>query len=164
MEPYTFDQLVNAFWKKVKIIPNSCWNWDGSMYIDGYGKFYIKRKGVKAHRFCFEIWNNIKVPIQLCVCHKCDNRKCCNPDHLFLGTDKDNSDDKIKKGRLINSYYLGKQQIEEIKKVYKVGINTQADVAKQFGISRSYVSQIITGTRTGSALAEIGENFIKLNR
>lgn len=75
-----------------------CWNWVGSKTIEGYGNFSTRRKQYKAHRFSWEIKFG-KIPIGKLVCHSCDNPSCVNPEHLWLGTDKDNALDKVKKNR-----------------------------------------------------------------
>src|SRR6266850_5925539 len=92
------------FWPKVKKT-NSCWNWIANLYRDGYGQFNIpikgiakRRKIIRAHRFSWELHFG-KIPKGMLICHHCDNRKCINPEHLFLGTIKDNARDCTLKGR-----------------------------------------------------------------
>jgi hypothetical protein len=88
------------FWRYVDKThgEKSCWNWKGSTAV-GYGQFWDGNKLVRSHRFAWEQTNG-EIPIGFVVCHSCDNRKCCNPDHLFIGTQKDNIQDAIKKGRI----------------------------------------------------------------
>lgn len=82
---------------------NGCWEWTLSR-AQGYGKFMNKqRKRVMAHRESYKAFIG-EIPKGLLVCHSCDNRLCINPDHLFLGTYKDNMDDMVKKGR--NNYVV----------------------------------------------------------
>jgi len=78
---------------------NDCWNFKGALR-NGYGAIKYKGKICGTHRVSFEIANG-KIPDGLLVCHKCDNKKCVNPNHLFLGTYKDNTQDCLKKGRMV---------------------------------------------------------------
>ncbi len=96
------------FWPKVNKNGNiprhlpelgECWEWTGYITKKGYGLFR-NIKHIHAHRFSYEIHNNCKLndPLIL-VCHRCDNRKCVRPDHLFLGTSNDNIQDMVNKKR-----------------------------------------------------------------
>ena len=78
---------------------NGCWEYQGGKNNLGYGLIRDGNKMRSAHRVSYEEHNNQKIPKYLCVCHTCDNPKCVNPDHLWLGTRQDNTDDMIKKGR-----------------------------------------------------------------
>jgi hypothetical protein len=89
------------FWKHFQSDANGCWEWQGALSAAGYGR--IVRPGsaatsAPAHRVSWELHNG-PIPDGLCVCHKCDNRKCVRPDHLFLGTQGDNNRDRDAKGR-----------------------------------------------------------------
>lgn len=92
----TLFKLKNSY----KTIANGCWEWIGSCSHNGYGRMYLPetKKVEQAHRVSWKIFKGA-IPNGLLVLHKCDNPPCINPEHLFLGTYKDNSDDKIKKGR-----------------------------------------------------------------
>ncbi len=78
----------------------SCWEWVGYKTPDqGYGQIAVNgKRRRRVHRVAYEL-NYGPVPPGLCVLHRCDNRTCVRPDHLFLGTNQDNSDDMIAKGR-----------------------------------------------------------------
>lgn len=101
---------VQRFMDKVEMIPfHECWEWMGGK-TRGYGRIAVGLKTMTTHRFSY-ITHNGDVPKGLHVLHSCDNPGCVNPKHLFLGTQKDNMDDMIKKGR--GRY--GKQQKYNIK-------------------------------------------------
>ncbi len=85
------------FWPKV-IKTNGCWEWIGARCLTGHGKFWYNKRLGEAHRFSYEIHVG-SIPKGMVICHKCDNPPCVNPEHLFLGTMKDNSQDMMAKGR-----------------------------------------------------------------
>lgn len=77
---------------------DSCWEWQGHMYRCGYGQIKVKRKSWAAHRLSYSHFVG-PIPEGLYVCHRCDNKKCVRPDHLFIGTHQDNMDDMKSKSR-----------------------------------------------------------------
>ena len=89
------------FWNSVNKT-NSCWLWTGPISTNGYGLFCFNSKITRAHRFSFTISKG-EIPKDKIICHKCDIPLCVNPDHLWLGTHADNTADKMKKGRFVNS-------------------------------------------------------------
>jgi hypothetical protein len=77
---------------------NGCWIWNGGKTDRKYGITTINKERIRVHRLMWSVING-KIPIGMCICHKCDNPSCINPDHLFLGTNQDNVNDREKKGR-----------------------------------------------------------------
>lgn len=96
---------IERFWSKVDVCGSqSCWAWIAAQTQSGYGVFTVSSGGpfrsvqVMAHRVAYLIGIGSD-PMGMLVCHRCDNPPCCNPSHLFLGTDKDNAEDRERKGR-----------------------------------------------------------------
>src|SRR5690349_6165276 len=94
---------IERFWSRVDKLsdPNGCWVWIGYRHNGTHGRrgiISIKGKDIYVHRFSWEIHNG-EIPKDMCVCHRCDNPICVNPDHLFLGTHQDNVRDMVQKGR-----------------------------------------------------------------
>lgn len=148
--------VSERFWSKVDRSggDNACWNWMAGLKKDGYGQFHInghKSKNLGAHRFAYELSNGVP-PGNLLVCHSCDNPKCCNPAHLFLGTTLDNVRDKIKKGRGKPGGVIGEQsphhklnieQVRYIRNRFAVGDITKAELSRQMGVGATTISDII---------------------
>ncbi len=95
---------ISEFWTWVGIgDPDECWEWT-RMRRQGthpYGLLYVNNRQRRAHRIAWELANG-PIPDGIEVCHRCDNPPCCNPAHLFLGTQRDNMDDCVAKGRHIS--------------------------------------------------------------
>lgn len=93
------DVLRNRFWLKINKGPkDTCWESKFSKRCGGYGRFWAFGRDIPTHRVAWVLTNG-EIGDELIVCHKCDNPPCCNPEHLFLGTHKDNAMDKSMKGR-----------------------------------------------------------------
>ena len=141
----------DRFWQKVDIKDgDECWEWLGSVHHQwGYGGFNINGKCTASHRFSWE-WHYGKVPIEMCVCHHCDNPKCVRPDHLFLGTNQDNTNDMVNKGRSANSVgennsnsKLTEIQVIEIRKLYDLKKRNGGKIARKYGIVKETVYDIV---------------------
>lgn len=144
---------AEIFWSKVNIAAaTECWLWGGSMKSNGYGRIKIHYRETLAHRLAYELAHG-DCPPNFCVCHSCDNPRCCNPSHLFLGTQADNMADMIAKGRSRtpvgtadtkggkNGFAkLTLAQVIEIRSFQ--GKISHSDLAKKFGVGRSTVGAI----------------------
>ena len=138
---------MKRFWDKVNVKgDNDCWEWKVSLFKDGYGQFWYKKKQIKFHRFAYAYYYDIEVfdiPSNKVIMHICDNRKCCNPNHLRIGTNQDNMDDMNNKNRnfefkgennpknkltekdvLIIRNSKGKLKLKELSKIYNVHYDT----------------------------------------
>ncbi len=133
------------FWGMMTKTEN-CWVWNGRKNPAGYGTLEFNKKTMLAHRLAWKLTNG-EIPTKMQVCHHCDNPPCCNPKHLFLGTDQDNRTDMVNKGR---SLYGARQPISkltddqtlEIRRLYRETDLLYKDIAKMFGISKSHVGHI----------------------
>jgi hypothetical protein len=137
------------FWCKVVHTDNGCWEWTGSITPKGYGMFRYNGKTQTAHRVSWQI-NRGEIPYGADVLHICDNRKCINPDHLWLGTDQDNMDDMYNKGR---DWHLSREkhpmakltveEVDAIRSIYSNGDATQRQLAKEFGVHQGTIFYIV---------------------
>lgn len=89
---------VLRFYGNCHVSPSGCWLWDKQRSPSGYGAVKVKRKPWRAHRFSYAIHKG-DIPKDKCVLHRCDVPACVNPDHLWLGTNWENSQDMVAKGR-----------------------------------------------------------------
>lgn len=129
----------------------SCWLTNLSCNIGGYPQIKINNKMKAASRVMYEIHNG-EIPDDFLVCHRCDNPGCVNPEHLFLGSQKDNMADMRKKGRERKSKgsqngiaKLNEQQVAEIKDLFNNTKLTQQQIGDLFGVDQTTISLIKTG-------------------
>lgn len=147
MNIVTKEKAIKRFWGNVKKIPDGCWEWQGPRNF-GYGKAcYMGRQNWRAHRLSY-ILHKGEIPSGLAVCHSCDNRACVNPNHLWLGTNAENTVDRVKKGRSASgvrhgSAKLSPESIKEILSTPRVtGTGWSVRLAKKFGVSVSLICSI----------------------
>ena len=152
----------DRFWQKVHIT-NECWEWIAYINRGGYGEFGILKDGKhikdEAHRYSWELHFGM-IPNGLLVCHKCDNRKCCNPHHLFLcnlsngrHTHPESTatgsrhgfhtkPDSVVRGSVHDSAKLTDQQVLDIRKLFAKGAN-KCQLARNFGVSTHTIFMIV---------------------
>ena len=143
----------------------TCWLWIGQLDRHGYGAFRDNSRTMKAHRTAWEMYRG-QIPDNMVVCHNCpsgDNPSCVNPDHLFIGTQGDNTRDMDKKGRRgttkgykYNVDWSGsnngnakidQETADKIRERYRTVRITQSELAREFDVSPATVSLIVTGQR-----------------
>ncbi len=127
-----------------------CWNWTGAKTGHGYGCFGVWPKNHRAHRWIFtQTFGSI--PKGQVVCHRCDNRLCVNPDHLFLGTQAENLRDMLRKGRQVagekSHLYKGvmTDEMAATIRLLRSRGHRNCDIARQFDISPGYCSEVARG-------------------
>ena len=164
--------FIDRFNEKISVSKTGCIEWGGAKDQDGYGVIQKDGKRKKTHRAIWEYYHG-KIPSGLNICHKCDNPCCVNIDHLFLGTQNDNMQDMIKKGRkVVNSNpirgekhwtkihpenlaklrgeknggsKLTWEQVEEIIQENKLLRKPETYYAKKYGVGRSTIGRILRG-------------------
>ncbi len=147
------------FWEKVrKADGDACWEWQGSRSVaNRYGQFSCrltptKTASLRAHRVMWVMVNG-SIPPGMVVCHRCDNPGCVRPDHLFLGTLKDNARDCAAKGRMARQRnpYLGRTErkltadkVRAIRAAYTGRYGQKAELARMYGVSATVIRHILT--------------------
>jgi hypothetical protein len=149
--------LEQRFWSKVERLgPDECWPWKASVRNkkEGYGAFWLEGRHQPSNRVAL-VLSGVEVPEGMVACHRCDNPRCCNPAHLFVGTPKQNNDDKVAKRRHAHGERHGcakltDEQVAEIRSL-RVGRKLPPGIAQQFaerfGITKQYVSELFTSKR-----------------
>jgi hypothetical protein len=141
MKPKSWDKdKFRNYWALA--FHTGCWVWLGRKYPNTYGRIGYMGSEICAHRLSW-ILHKGPIPYGLWVLHKCDNPQCVNPDHLFLGTHRDNEDDKVRKGRQMHAegHYAAKLSLEQVDYI-RCSLKSGVEMARKFGVSTSLVSMI----------------------
>jgi len=158
---YSKKGLKDDFWRFFKYVSKdsceelfkysskycNCWNWTGGKFSSGYGRFWFSGKNIYSHRFSYEFFKG-EIPFDFLVCHKCDNKLCVNPKHLFLGSYKDNSDDSVKKGRNAFGERSGRAKLTEsevslIRDIYSKGERSYYEIGNEFNVTGENIRSIV---------------------
>lgn len=140
--------IIDRMMDKVSPDPNTgCWYYLGGTHRSGYGSIRLpfpSRSQVSVHRLSYEHFVG-PIPDGMCVCHKCDVRICVNPDHLFLGTHRDNMLDKVNKGRCNarhgSTHHYSTLDEETVAEIL-VSNEPQVSIAKRYNVSKATISNI----------------------
>ncbi len=138
--------------EKIKVDDSidGCWEWTGSLDSSGYGQARVENQKMGiAHRWIWIYFNGI-IPKEKMVCHRCDNPKCCRLGHLFIGTAKENSQDRKAKGRNANqSPFLVKKSplTSENIAFIRLSESTGRELSKEFKVAESTISRIRNNIR-----------------
>ena len=149
------EKFLKRFWNKVEVKNHDeCWEWLGSCDAKGYGTFNANYHSIRAHRVSYMIKNGRhSIPEGMSICHRCDNRKCVNDKHLFLGTNYDNVQDRHKKGRSGSAKgenhggsKLKNEDVVYIRNSFAKKEKSKKELAKMFNMSMSMIKGIIRGS------------------
>lgn len=133
---------MHNFWNKVEKT-DGCWLWTGALSEKGYGRFGLERKNRGAHRVAY-ILTCGPIPDGQCVCHRCDNRRCVRPDHLFLGTVADNNEDMRQKGRraTLRPPRPTPKITEDIVRQIRASVLGPRALGRLFGVDEALIRQV----------------------
>lgn len=155
--------LPALFWLSVDVrSQDECWLWLESVDYDGYGLVYTKREDggrttIRAHAVAFTFANKRRPEQGMKVCHSCDNPPCCNPRHLWEGTQQDNMDDMVRKGRRVGRNSgeihghskLTDAKVIQIRKLYATGSYTYVELAEKYGVAFTTIHKAVKGVTWG---------------
>lgn len=146
--------LQSRFFGKYTVQQNGCWEWAASRLKNGYGRIREGATGSKtitAHRASWLIHKG-PIPDGMCVCHQCDNRRCVNPQHLFLGSKAENNRDRAMKGRSRDQRgernsltKLSNETVFAIRAARSAG-DTYRSISERFGVPRTTITNICLHT------------------
>jgi hypothetical protein len=148
-------ELENRISARVSIPQRGdCHEWQGALTYNGYGRIGVNGKVQRVHRVAYELAHG-PIPEGIVVCHRCDNPRCCNPDHLFLGTTQENVDDKVQKGRhkpFTSDRVIGEKNpralltaadVTKIRKRYTTSGVTLKQLASEYGVHFDTISKAV---------------------
>jgi len=136
---------IERFKSRISKSESGCWEWTGTILPDGYGVFSLHDQNVRAHRMSWYVHYGPTEPGKF-ICHHCDNRRCVNPEHLFLGTPKDNTNDAISKRRMLVGEKNGQHKLTDaqVSAIRERRINGErvSSLAREFGVHPPAISRI----------------------
>lgn len=154
--PNSYLTVEERFWSKVRVLGvDECWLWTAGTTSNGYGAFWLNGKHKRAHSIAWKFYNGDLPPDKPYVLHHCDTPACVNPRHLYAGTQQDNVNDMMRRGRQAPTElkrHLGEKngrakltedKVREIRVLYASGEFSYRALGKRFGVSCQLVSQIV---------------------
>jgi hypothetical protein len=141
---YTLADVVRLYSHLDLSDPEGCWLWTARRNpVNGYGQTNLQGQEVTAHRALWLVTYG-PIPPRTDVCHRCDVRPCCRPDHLFLGTRAENAIDCVLKGRHTHAVVTA-EQVRELRRRYVAGEGTVAALGREYGLASTQSKRIIRG-------------------
>lgn len=128
--------------RRVSTTGDDCWEYRFWQTGRGYGRVWIGATTMHAHRFAWELAYG-PVPSGMLVCHRCDNPPCVNPEHLFLGTPRDNARDRDAKGRHRGNVKISPTDREDIRALHAAGMS-QAAIARKYAVSKPTITRALS--------------------
>ena len=145
------NQIIKRLYAKIVCdIKTQCWNWTGPLNEHGYGRISMNSKNTYIHRIMYQYFYGDIPEDKPLVLHTCDNPKCCNPKHLYAGTQKDNAQDRVKRnpdswskktGRMGEKNHAAKLTEKQVIEI-RTSQETQNTIAKRFNVGRTIISLI----------------------